>query len=73
MFDPVNRILAWYKSYDPRALLRRDRGASAVEYALILVFIAAAVVGIVAYIGNNVAGKFHYSCTQIAGAGNACP
>jgi Flp pilus assembly pilin Flp len=73
MFDPVNRVLAWYKSYDLRALLRRDRGASAVEYALVLVFIAAAVVGVIAAIGSNVHAKFTSSCVAITGNPPSCP
>src|SRR5947207_3304122 len=40
MFEIVNRVLAWHNSRN------RDRGASAVEYALILFAIAAAAAAI---------------------------
>jgi pilus assembly protein Flp/PilA len=69
MFEIVNRVLtralAWHNSRD------RDRGASAVEYALILFAIAAAVAAIVGLLGTVVLGKFTDSCKAVHG-GAAC-
>ncbi len=65
MFEIVNRVLAWYNSHN------RDRGASAVEYALILFAIAAAVAAIVGILGGVVLGKFTDSCKAVHG-GAAC-
>jgi Flp pilus assembly pilin Flp len=76
MFEPVNRVLAWYKSFNDggqsrRALLswhnNRDRGASAVEYALLLAFIAGAIAVLVFSLGTAVQGKFQTACNNIAG------
>jgi pilus assembly protein Flp/PilA len=61
----INRGLAWYNSRN------RDRGASAVEYALILFAIAAAVAAIVGILGGVVLGKFTDSCQAVHG-GAAC-
>jgi Flp pilus assembly pilin Flp len=63
MFEIVNRVLAWYNSFN------RDRGASAVEYALILVAIAAAIAAVVGVLGGTVLGMFQRSCANIKGAG----
>ncbi|MGN9812306.1 Flp family type IVb pilin [Micromonospora sp. BQ11] len=64
MLEFIHRIMAWQAS--------RDRGASAVEYALIL----AAIIGglVVAYltIGNAVANQLRGACRSIAGAGANC-
>jgi pilus assembly protein Flp/PilA len=52
----------------------RDDGASAVEYGLIVVAIAAAVVLIVVTLGQTVNGLFDSSCDEIAGpiSGTSC-
>ncbi len=63
MLEIVNRVLAWHNSRN------RDRGASAVEYALILVAIAAAIAAVVAVLGSTVLGMFQTSCAKIKGAG----
>jgi pilus assembly protein Flp/PilA len=61
MFEIVNRVLAWHNSRN------RDRGASAVEYALILFAVAAVIAVIVGALGNVVFHKFDDSCTAIHG------
>ena len=45
-----------------------QRGASAVEYALLAVFIAVAVVGSVAFLGSTTSDLFLRTCTSLAGA-----
>lgn len=40
-------------------LLSGDRGATAVEYSLIVVLIAAVIAGVVALVGSHVSSEFH--------------
>jgi pilus assembly protein Flp/PilA len=39
-------------------MARNERGATAVEYGLLVVLIAAVIVGLVATLGDNIAGGF---------------
>ncbi|MGC5018942.1 Flp family type IVb pilin [Micromonospora sp. DT47] len=66
MNDVIFRIMAWAKS--------RDRGASAVEYALIVGLIAAVLGGVIFVLGNRVDWMFDRACDNVsAGAGvNEC-
>jgi pilus assembly protein Flp/PilA len=78
MNEPVYRILAWYLSYDLRGRLRdrlsRDRGASAVEYGLIVALIAGAIIVLVFTFGGRVANYFHTTCDRMTSntASNPC-
>jgi pilus assembly protein Flp/PilA len=47
---------------------RCDRGASAVEYALIIMLIAIVIVGAVTFFGQKTNGLFQNSCTSFAAA-----
>ena len=75
MHEPVYRMLAWYMSYDlagrTREWLRRDRGANAVEYTLILVAVAGGIVLLVITLGTRIRNIFQNTCTNING-GTAC-
>jgi Flp pilus assembly pilin Flp len=62
MLEIVNRVLAWHNSRN------RDRGASAVEYALIVFAVAAVIAAIVGLLGNVVQGKFASTCAAVNGA-----
>ncbi len=57
-----------------RARLRKDTGASAVEYSLIVVAIAAVVVAVVFTLGQLTHSKFQSTCTawQSAAGSSAC-
>ncbi len=57
-----------------RTSLRRDEGASAVEYGLLVAAIAAIIVAIVFLLGGRVKAAFSTTCSSIAsGQGsNAC-
>jgi len=57
MIEFINRILARDK--------RADRGASAVEYALIAGLIVAALVGLLATIGESVGNRLNSACAAI--------
>lgn len=46
----------------------RDRGASAVEYGLMLAALAALVVGVVFTLGGTVRDVFSQTCTAVAGS-----
>jgi Flp pilus assembly pilin Flp len=71
MFELVNRVLALYHSYDLAGRSRdvlsrpRDRGASAVEYVLILAAVAAAIAVMIGLIGSTVKSKMLFACQQI--------
>ena len=47
----------------------KDRGASAVEYGLMVAAIAAVIVGIVFGLGNLIQGAFTETCTAVADSG----
>lgn len=49
-----------------RSLLRVDRGASAVEYALLIAGIAAVIIVAVAFVGRTVSGQFSKVGSSIA-------
>jgi pilus assembly protein Flp/PilA len=53
----------------------QDRGASAVEYGLMVAAIAAVIVGVVFGLGNLVSGAFSKTCNSIsahASVGGTC-
>lgn len=58
-----------------RKHLRRDEGASAVEYGLLVAGIAAVIIAVVFVLGTKIHGAFTNTCTQmnVAGNGNPCP
>jgi len=57
-----------------RTTLRRDEGASAVEYGLLLAAIAAVIVAVVFLLGGKVKTAFQSTCTSISAGqgGTAC-
>ncbi len=59
MTDLITRILAWHHS--------RDRGATAVEYGLIVAAIAAVIVVVVVTLGDQIAGAFTTVSEAIGG------
>jgi pilus assembly protein Flp/PilA len=58
-----------------RTSLRRDEGASAVEYGLLVAAIAAIIVAIVFLLGGKVRAAFDTTCDAIGSGQNsgACP
>lgn len=48
-----------------RAIPRTERGASAVEYGLLVALIAIIIIGAVTLLGTNLRGIFNSSATQI--------
>jgi pilus assembly protein Flp/PilA len=54
--EPVLYLYTWVQS--ARAQLRRDEGATMVEYGLMIALIAAVCVGIVLTLGETLEGKF---------------
>jgi pilus assembly protein Flp/PilA len=55
-------------SFLARRLGRDDRGATAVEYGLIVALIAAGIIVAVGALGTNIAAVFNSVATTIAGA-----
>lgn len=52
--------------------IKDDRGASAVEYGLLIAAIAAVIVGIVFGLGSLVKGAFSTTSKCISGTGSGC-
>jgi pilus assembly protein Flp/PilA len=52
--------------------LRTDQGASAVEYGLIAVAIAALIAGIVFTLGQNVFGTYETTCEEVSNGAGDC-
>jgi pilus assembly protein Flp/PilA len=69
-------MLAYLRKVSRRA---RDRGASAVEYGLLVAAIAAVIVAVVFALGGLINGAFRTTCTAVENApgatttGPACP
>jgi pilus assembly protein Flp/PilA len=51
---------------------RRDEGASAVEYGLLVALIAVVIAGTVVLLGNALNSKFQSACTAVANGGTDC-
>jgi pilus assembly protein Flp/PilA len=58
----INLVSAWLQA----RTAQRDRGATAVEYGLIVALIAAVIVVIVATLGGQIAAAFTTVSTQLA-------
>ena len=70
----VIRLHIGYRSLRDAVLEReRDRGATAVEYALIVSLIAVAIVAIVTTLGDTIAGIFETTNEQIQPAEAPAP
>jgi pilus assembly protein Flp/PilA len=67
-------MLAYLRKVSRRA---RDRGASAVEYGLMVAAIAAVIVGVVFGLGQLVHSAFSKTCSAVSssvtGTANSCP
>lgn len=48
------------------ARLRDDRGATAVEYGLMVALIAVAIIGVVVLLGDNLSGLFDSVATDVS-------
>ena len=55
-----------------RTALRRDEGATAVEYGLLVAAIAAVIVGVVFLLGGKVSSAFNHTNTCISTSGTGC-
>ena len=55
-----------------RTTLRRDEGASAVEYGLLVAAIAAVIIVVVFTLGTKVKAAFSTTCTNMPAATGAC-
>jgi len=61
-------IQTWWTDLRTRA--REEKGATAVEYALMVALIAAVIIAAVQLIGNSASSKFSTVGTAISGAGS---
>lgn len=52
---------------------REEKGATAVEYGLLVALIAAIIIAVVAFLGQDVLGAFDSVENQLGGDGNAAP
>ena len=55
-----------------RTTLRRDAGASAVEYGLLIAAVAAVIAGVVFLLGGKVKTAFSQACTSISTPSSTC-
>ena len=68
MFELVNKVLAWHNSRDYSVMSwreSRDRGATAVEYALIIAAITAAIAIFVFTLGTKLQQVFQVGCAAV--------
>ena len=56
-----------------RDLMRRDDGASAVEYGLLVALIAVVIAGTVVILGDALQNRFHDPCSSISKDANGNP
>jgi pilus assembly protein Flp/PilA len=63
----VHFLLAYVQTFT-KPLRRDDRGATMVEYGLMVALIAVAVIGIVTTLGQNLTGIFTTVANAVAGA-----
>ncbi len=56
-----------------RGLPRANRGATAVEYGLILALVVLAMVGAISVLGNTTAGMWNNVSQQVQNAGHEAP
>ena len=61
-----SRHLRFMDTKTPELRTRTERGATAVEYGLLIVGIAAVVVIVIVALGGNVFGLFDDSCSSLA-------
>jgi pilus assembly protein Flp/PilA len=61
-------VIVSLQQYLSTALRRDDRGATAVEYGLLVALIAAVIIAAVVLLGNNISTIFNNVATTIGGA-----
>ena len=61
------------KLYVRLQMLRNDRGATAVEYGLMIALIAAVIITAVTLLGNNLNSLFNNVAGQLPGGGSGTP
>jgi len=59
------KVLAFMQNFVAEPVRRDDRGATAVEYGLILVFIAVVIIAGLTLLGNNLLALFNNVAGQI--------
>lgn len=64
------RVFVYLQTLLAQPLTRDDRGATAVEYGLIVALIAAVIIGVVTVLGTRIHAAF---CTVSTGLGGTCP
>ncbi len=69
-------MLKLYTKAQARLATAKDRGATAVEYGLMVALIAAVIVIIVAALGSEIRNAFDHTCDRVAagspGGANSC-
>ncbi len=67
LLSTYTAIGVWFNDLRTRA--SEERGATAVEYALMVALIAAVIIGVVTTLGQNSQSKFSSVATAVGGAG----
>jgi pilus assembly protein Flp/PilA len=67
LLSALTAVTVWFNDLRTRA--HDERGATAVEYALMVALIAAVIIGVVTVLGQNSSSKFGSVATAVGGAG----
>ncbi|MFB3737361.1 MAG: Flp family type IVb pilin [Candidatus Velamenicoccus archaeovorus] len=66
LLSTITAVTVWFNDLRTRA--HEERGATAVEYALMVALIAAVIIGVVTVLGTNSQSKFSTVASAVGGA-----
>jgi pilus assembly protein Flp/PilA len=66
LLSALTAVTVWFNDLRTRA--QDERGATAVEYALMVALIAAVIIGVVTVLGQNSSSKFDSVAQAVGGA-----
>jgi pilus assembly protein Flp/PilA len=68
----MERLSCWGRGLAVRLRIRSDRGASAVEYGIMIALIAAVVIIAVIFLGSQTSRTFSCTADSLSSSANAC-
>ena len=69
VFDSLRFLSAWLTA---RLNMRSERGATAVEYGVMVALIAAVIIAAVVFLGNKTSSTFQCTATSIEAKAGSC-
>jgi pilus assembly protein Flp/PilA len=69
VFDSIRFLSAWLTA---RLNMRSERGATAVEYGVMVALIAAVIIAAVVFLGNKTSSTFQCTATSIENKAGSC-